>query len=143
MYIHILVATDGSARAERAVEAAMGLGAGMGARLTFLTVIEPGPDDDRSRPGQLRPLPYSVRELRAEWVLAEAEAKALSVGFRTDAALVTSASPSAAILAEAERRRCDLIVVGARGQSSWSAETMGSQAARIVTESKIPVMVAR
>lgn len=143
MYIHILVATDGSARAERAVEAAMGLGAGTGARLTFLTVVEPDPEPDAAGPVHLRPLPYLIRELRAEWILAEAEARALSVGFRTDAALIISASPSAAILAEAERRRCDLIVVGARGHSAWNAETMGSQAARILTESKIPVMVAR
>src|SRR5262249_56486246 len=41
MYKHILIATDGSELAEKAVEAGLGLAKGLGARVTAVTVSEP------------------------------------------------------------------------------------------------------
>ncbi|TPE51502.1 universal stress protein [Amaricoccus solimangrovi] len=141
MFSHILVATDGSPRADRAVDAAMalGAGAGIGAQLTFLTVVRPAAPEIFGPISVLEESLDNVRELRAEWVLAEAETRALALGFRTDAILVVAPEPTRAILDEAERRGCDLIVVGARGDAC----PIGGQAVRVVSESAIPVMIAR
>lgn len=141
--MHILVATDGSERAERAVEAALVIGAGLRARLTFLTVVPPSPPRLAHRwDGLARPDPD--QEIRAEWVLSNAEARAWGEGISTDARLVVEDLPHRAIMVEAERLGCDMIVMGSRGAGAEQGSgAMGREAGEVLRASPIPVLIAR
>lgn len=142
--MHILVATDGSDRADLAVEAALELGAGLPARLTFLTVIESAPAcRERRWDGLARP--SRAERSRADWVLTQAEARAWARGITTSARVVMEEHPSVAIMGEAERLGCDMIVMGSRGEGSEerSSGAMGRQAGEVLRASAIPVLIAR
>jgi nucleotide-binding universal stress UspA family protein len=54
---------------------------------------------------------------------------------------VVEGSPADAILALAGRERCDVIVLGTRGESGFRRMMHGSVAERIVTHSQLPVLV--
>ena len=48
-----------------------------------------------------------------------------------------------AIIDAAEARRCDLIVMASHGRRGVSAVVLGSQTVKVLTHSKIPVLVYR
>ena len=142
--MHILVATDGSERAERAENAAMAVGVELGARLTFLTVLEPDPVLGRRWDGVLRAGVDRAGEARAEKLLTRAETRAWAHGISTDALLVVEREPHRAIMAQAERLGCDMIVMGSRGLGALEGPGgMGSQAGEVLRGSTIPVLIAR
>jgi nucleotide-binding universal stress UspA family protein len=49
--------------------------------------------------------------------------------------------PAEAIVEEAQARNCDLIIVGSHGRSGIENFLLGSQAAKIIALSKVPVLV--
>ncbi len=65
--------------------------------------------------------------------------------FKTDETLVRSGFASAAdiILEEAEKRNCDMIVMGTRGHGFLSDVIIGSTAKKVVKRAKIPVLVVK
>ena len=52
-----------------------------------------------------------------------------------------SKSPSASILAAAEKNGCDLIFMASRGNTGWEKVLLGSIAAKVIASSPIPVLV--
>jgi nucleotide-binding universal stress UspA family protein len=48
-----------------------------------------------------------------------------------------------AIIAAAKKKRCDLIVMGSHGRSGLAGLVLGSQTSKVLTHSKVPVLVAR
>ena len=63
--------------------------------------------------------------------------------FITDEILVTKGHPADEILAQAEKRNCDLIVMGTHGHGMIEEALLGSTARRVVRRSKKPVFVVR
>ena len=51
--------------------------------------------------------------------------------------------PHAAIIATALQRGCDLIAMASRGRSGLASLMLGSQTQKVLTHSKIPVLVFR
>lgn len=63
--------------------------------------------------------------------------------FVTDEIVVTRGHPVTEILEQAEKRNCDLIVMGTHGHGLLEDALMGSTAQRIVRRSQKPVLVVR
>lgn len=51
--------------------------------------------------------------------------------------------PYRAIIKTAKSRRCDLIIMASHGRGSASALLLGSETLKVLTHSKIPVLVHR
>ena len=56
---------------------------------------------------------------------------------------VESGQPHQAILAAAEDKGCDLIAMASHGRRGMSAILLGSETVKVLTHSKIPVLVFR
>jgi nucleotide-binding universal stress UspA family protein len=52
-------------------------------------------------------------------------------------------SPWEAILAAARKAKCDVIVMASHGRSGLSALLLGSETQKVLTHSKLPVLVVR
>jgi nucleotide-binding universal stress UspA family protein len=146
MYQHILVPIDGSATAERGLREAICLAAGQKARLRLLTVV----DTLVSRTVQLSPLfdtPALLTAMRqeAQALLDAAQARAREAGVPAETVLREDrgSSPADAILDEAARHACDLIVMGTHGRRGLNRLTLGSDAELVLRASPVPVLLVR
>ncbi len=144
MYKHILIATDGSELAEKAVKTGLNLAKVLGAQATAVTVSEPWAwvVTGEASAG----FPFDAYEKAA----AEAAAKTLGSVSKIARELdVTCATihlkdhPAEGILQAAKDRGCDLIVMASHGRRGFSRLLLGSQAMRVVTHSTMPVLVCR
>ncbi|MGB2689954.1 MAG: universal stress protein [Desulfobacterales bacterium] len=63
--------------------------------------------------------------------------------FVADEILVTRGNPVDEILAQAEERTCDIIVMGTQGHGILEDALIGSTARRVIRRSKRPVLVVR
>lgn len=139
MFSKILVATDGSDHAKKAVAAAADLGRRYGARVTVVTVFEPIPIDLGTPYGEQ----LTARRMGvAEELLREA-AQVLErsgVAHETD---TLSGPPARMILEVARTRRPDLIVLGSRGLGPVGQILLGSVSFRVVQEAPCPVLLTR
>lgn len=61
----------------------------------------------------------------------------------TDQVLVVRGNPVDQIIEQAERRDCDLIVMGSHGHGNLTDAMLGSTARRVLRRSKKPVLVVR
>jgi len=64
-------------------------------------------------------------------------------GFVTDDIVVLRGNPVEQILAQAEEKNCDLIVMGTHGHGTLADVMMGSTARRVLRRSTKPVLVVR
>ena len=56
---------------------------------------------------------------------------------------MTGAQPWQAIIKSAKKRRCDLVVMASHGRRGLSAIVLGSETTKVLTHSKVPVLVCR
>lgn len=136
----ILVAVDGSAVAERAVEHAARLAQQDRAELVAVHVVPAPPSPV---PGELADYYETARREARRW-LANVEAIATRYGrsVRTEV-LVGASSVVDALLAFAEDRGADLIVTGTRGTSPSRRIVVGSVASGLVEYARCAVLVVR
>jgi nucleotide-binding universal stress UspA family protein len=106
MLTTIAVATDGSATAQRAVDAAFDLAQRFGAAVVILTAYVA----DRAADGAWA----SASATHAERVLADAEDAAGALGLEHSSAMLEG-DPGEVIVGLAERHGADLLVVGSVG----------------------------
>jgi nucleotide-binding universal stress UspA family protein len=148
MYQHILVATDGSALSRKAVKAAVELAAGIGARLTGIYVMpeyQPAVYGEAAMyVGQLSPRKFrEAAEQEAVAALAVVQKAADDLDLSAGATRVTSAQPWDAIVKVARKKKCDLIVMASHGRRGLKGLLLGSQTVKVLTHSKVPVLVCR
>ena len=147
MYRHILIPSDGSQLAEKAVEAGIAFARSIGARVTGFTAVPEykAPSHAELMSGNTVSLgEYDRRaKLRAEGVLQQimARARALAVQCETD--FVQSDRPYEAIIRAAEVHGCDLIFMASHGRRGISALLHGSETQGVLTHSRIPTLVYR
>ncbi len=142
MYERILAATDGSPLSRRAVRAAAELARACGARLSVIHVVSPYL---QSTGIDLAKLPGYGRavEQAGKRVLAAARADARAQDTTAEVISVVGGEPWKAILRAAGARRCDLIVMASHGRRGLKGLLLGSEAAKVLAHSKIPVLVCR
>jgi len=145
MYRHILIATDGSDFSEQAVNHGIALAKAVNAKVTGVTVSTPfhifsteaGMATDTLEA-------YSARmgEVAAQR-LAQVKDAAAAADVSCDIVHAQHEHPYQAIIDTATNRGCDLIVLASHGRRGISAIVLGSEAAKVLTHSTIPVLVYR
>jgi len=147
-YRHILACTDGSPRARNAVAAAAKLARLCNAKLTVLFVIPPYvlPAYGEAAlyvPGVTPHLYQQRADALAQKVLAPAARLARHIGRQAETLAVNAAEPWSGILHAARKRKCDLIVMASHGRHGVAKALLGSETQRVLTHSRIPVLVVR
>jgi len=147
VYKHILVATDGSRLSAKAVVHAAGLAQALKARLTAFHASPDYPLPVYADGVVYEPLSrkeYATACAKeANKILGAAAAKARQARVRFDSAHAIAAAPWQAILAAARKNRCDAIVMASHGRRGVSALLLGSETQKVLTHSRVPVIVVR
>lgn len=143
MYRHILVATDGSRFSAAAIRRAADLARALGAKLTGLHVVAPYlAAQDGAAYASMSGFRRTVRA-QARYALAAFNAQARGQGVPATALSVLGGEPWQAILRVARARKCDLIVMASHGRRGLAGLVLGSETAKVLSHSKIPVLVCR
>lgn len=149
MFKHILVPTDGSALSSKVVKQAVQLAKELGARVTALHIV-----------GNFRPVVHEggffmpeIPELRkrfeeetsghAKKVLDAVKKVAETAGVDCDAVAMTGDIPYDMIIKQANKAKCDLIMMASHGRRGLQGILLGSETQKVLTHSKIPVLVCR
>ena len=142
MYRHILIPTDGSELAERAVTHGLSLAKFVGAKVTGI-IVEERPAAWLLAAGvAFAEFTEQLREYYASALDSMANA-AKQAGVPCDTVQVEDVRPYEAIIATATDRGCDLIVMGSHGRSGLSAVVLGSVTNKVLTHTKVPVLVVQ
>jgi nucleotide-binding universal stress UspA family protein len=146
MYRNILIATDGSDLAEKAVSHGLSLAKAVGAKITAVIVETPF-NVFSVRESQIQQMPAAFAQhaehvkQHAGKVLSHVMDLAKSTGVPCDTVQVEDDQPYRAIIKAAEDKGCDVIVMASHGRSGISAVLLGSVTNKVLTHTKIPVLV--
>ena len=145
MYSHILLTTDGSELADRAVADGVALASALKAKVTILCVIQPVHAVAPSVVMVALPAAEYQKgaEEYADAALRRAEAAANEKGVKCDKERMVSEQPWQAIIDVAGLKGCDLIVMGSHGRSGITQMVLGSQTQKVLSHSSLPVLVTR
>jgi nucleotide-binding universal stress UspA family protein len=143
MYRHILIPTDGSELAEHGVAHGLALAKSLGAKVSVIFVLEPL--SEMTGPHFLEALAtyIELRKEQAASALDRAANAAKEAGVSCETIQVESGQPHQAIIAAAEDKGCDLIVMSSHGRSGLSMLLIGSVTNKVLTLAKTPVLVCR
>jgi nucleotide-binding universal stress UspA family protein len=148
MFKHILLPTDGSKLSDRAVQRGIELADAIGARVTAVHVIP----EFRMMADESFVLPTSVdlktryekeSKARASKMLEKISARAEAAGVPYESVVVIGDTPYEQIIDTAKKRKCDLIMMASHGRRGISALLLGSETSKVLTHSKVPVLVVR
>ena len=142
MYRHILIPTDGSKLAEHGVAHGLALAKSLGAKVSLIFVVEPFSE----LTGRFMEAVAKYAELRKEQAtstLDYAANGAKEAGISCETIQVENEQPHQAIIAAAEDKGCDLIVMSLHGRSGLSMLLIGSVTNKVLTYAKTPVLVCR
>lgn len=145
MYRHILVPTDGSPLSVKAVENSLAFAKAVNARVTLLTVTEPFhifSADANQLSASREDYRRHAKEMAGRY-LADAQARAKAMGVACAALHVEHEHPYQAIIDAAAQQGCDLIAMASHGRRGMAAIVLGSETAKVLTHSAIPVLVYR
>ena len=146
MFKHILIPTDGSELSQKAIRIGVELAKFHGARVTGVHAI---PDYHLmiAYEGAFDPVTEERIEkearMRAENNLDFIKQAAAAADVPCDTVCETSDHPYDAILKTANAKGCDLILLHSHGRKGLAAILLGSETRKVLTYSKIPVMVVR
>ena len=143
MYANILIPTDGSELSGRAVQHGITLAKQIGAKITVLTVSTPFHSfTTDTLMIEDTPTTYKVRmQEHAEKTLGAVARAAQAAGVSCEMAHVEHEHPYQAIIDTAKSKGCDLIVMASHGRRGIAALVLGSETVKVLTHSKIPVLV--
>ncbi len=169
MFQNIVVATDGSGNATRALEVGAELASACGAALTVVHVapvnvsledVEKSddlPQEVKDEITQMRdamggfeltaharvPAPQSAIEFLGNALLDRAESVARDSGMTDITRVLAYGNAAEHIAAEAEKANADLIVIGTRGLSDLGGLVMGSVSHKVIHLAKCPCVTVK
>ena len=142
MYRHILIPTDGSELSEHGVAQGLALAKSLGAKVSAIFVVEPFSEVT----GRFLEAVATYVELRKEQAtsaLGRAANAAKEAGVSCETIQLENAQPHQAIIAAAEDKGCDLIVMSSHGRSGLSMLLIGSVTNKVLAHAKTPVLVCQ
>lgn len=147
MYKNILIPTDGSEFAQKAVGHGVGLAKALGARITaFFSAPPATPIIYRNS----LPVGYTTTEEHQALIeqttkrnLGFIEQAAKQAGVPCEAVHAINDFPDDEIIKTAARHNCDLIVMASHGQSGLRGVLIGSVAQKVLSRSSVPVLIIR
>jgi nucleotide-binding universal stress UspA family protein len=144
VYKHILIATDGSELAGKAIAAGFDLARALGAQVLVVTVTEPWTAlvTDSAPFGFVDEYEKSCNG-SASRILSGAVKLARKADIHCTTLHTKDQYPADGILETAKQNGCDLIVMASHGRRGLGRLLLGSQATKVVTRSDIPVLICR
>ncbi len=145
MFKHVLVATDGSRLSETAALGAVQLAKSLSARLTAVTSSTPFHvlATDAVMLTDTEEVYTQHCKRQAETYLRVIKTAAMSAGLSFEGIHLFHDHPYAAIIETANNKGCDVICMASHGRRGISALVLGSETMKVLTHSKIPVLVWR
>src|SRR5262249_4008791 len=148
MYQRILIATDGSELADKAVAHGIALARELKVPICVVTVTESWSAFElaqMSRMGDRNPLGRyeEMAAAAASNILGKAGELAKAQGVTCELVHVQDRRPAEGIIAAAKDKACDLIVMASHGYRGLNRLLLGSQAYEVLTHSKVPALIVR
>ena len=149
MYKHILLPHDGSELSANALKQAIDLAKSVGAKLTALHVVQPfhlhirgtsAPPDMR---GKIEHDHDNEALEDARKMLAGVLHQTKAAGVACDSLAVLGEHPYTSIIEQAANSGCDLILMASHGRRGLEGLLLGSETVKVLTHSRIPVLVVR
>jgi nucleotide-binding universal stress UspA family protein len=143
MFTNILIATDGSELASRAVQEGLMLAKQTGAKVTAVTVTSPfhaftmDPMVVENTPEQYK---KNVAQQTTKTLSAVAEL-ATAAGVQCDTVAAENDHPYQAIIDTARSKGCDLVVMASHRRHGLDGLFHGSETLKVLSHSEIPVLV--
>ena len=148
MFKHILLPTDGSKLSDRAVQRGIEFAKAVKAKVTavhavpeFRMIVEEGFVSPMS--AELKNRFERESQEHAKKMLAKVQKAAKAAGVKCETVALVSDFPYQQIIGTAKKKKCDLIVMASHGRKGLSSLLLGSETAKVLTHSKIPVLVVR
>jgi len=144
-YRHLLLPTDGSRIAAKGVKAGIALARALGARVhgLYRKSDSGSPAENVWGVHEARIMIEHLEAAQEKKALAAFEAMARKAGVKYRFESMEPGPAWAGIVATARRRRCDLIVLASHGRGRLGTLVFGSDTMRVLSGSKIPVLVIR
>jgi nucleotide-binding universal stress UspA family protein len=145
MFKHILLPTDGSPLSEKAIQEGLRLAKSLDARVTGLCImseLHPFFYETEIPAEALEQVAKRCREAGAVY-LAVIEKSAGEAGVACELVYEVNDYVYETIIRVAEQKRCDLIMMASHGRRGVKAFLLGSETQKVLTHSKIPVLVYR
>jgi len=147
MYTHILIPTDGSAIADKAVDAGIEFAREAKAQVTLFTAV---PEYQVPTEGELMssraPSLATHEQLsrrKAEAILGPAASRARAAGVACDTDFALDNRPYHAIIDAAKRHGCDAIFMSTHARQGFARLWYGSETAEVLQHTDIPTLVYR
>ena len=140
MYKKILVPIDGSEHSSKTVRQAADLASNLGADIFLFHVVQPLPSSIQGSPYAKKLLEEVLRN--GETILKEEKSKISPSNMSIDIDMVVG-NPAEEIIKKAEDEKCDLIVIGNKGQDKNRGFIMGSVSKRVVRHAHSPVLIVK
>ncbi|MIL09103.1 universal stress protein [Salmonella enterica subsp. enterica] len=145
----ILVPSDGSFLAEKGVDKGLELARERGAKVIAVTVTEPfggqfGFASELWSPSDAELAQYDAQQEEAAMgILSPIAEKARAIGVEIEIVHIPNRLVAASLAELAEQRCCSAIVMASHGRTGINRALHGSQTSAVLSNSKVPVIVAR
>ena len=148
MYKHVLIATDGSDLANKALEHGLALAKCNNANVSVVTVTEPWSAFEmaqQAREHRLDPVGQfeATAAESAKRILDDALKQAAACGVSVEGIHVKDQYPAEGIIATARDKGCDLVVLASHGRRGLPRLLLGSQAYEVLTRCTVPALIVR
>ncbi len=148
MYKHILVPTDGSPLSAKAVKQAVAFAKSVGAKITAIHVSQEYRammDEGFAVPAfaSFKKRFEDESAKRSNALLDAVKSSARAAGVECDGVAVVNDLPYESIIKQAKKAKCDLIMMASHGRKGLQSILLGSETAKVLTHSTIPVLVVR
>jgi nucleotide-binding universal stress UspA family protein len=145
MFKHVLLPTDGSNLSQVAVQKGVQLAKSMKAKITGISVM---PEQkyylyQTDITVQVKEETAKQQSLQANRNLSIIEKAAKDAGVPCETLCEISDHPYETIIRVAEKKGCDLIMMASHGRRGMKGLLLGSETQKVLTHTKIPVLVFR
>ena len=145
MFRHILLPTDGSPLSEAAMHKGLEFAKTINARVTVFRVVPAlryvGCEADIG--AEFKKQAEAAVQAEVNKNLLAIEKAAEEAGVPCEAVQEKNDQPYKAIIEAARKKECDLIIMASHGRRGVGALLLGSETQKVLTHSRIPVLVYR
>jgi nucleotide-binding universal stress UspA family protein len=143
----ILIPTDGSKVARKAIKAGIEMAKELGGSVVGYYAADPIErlyvgDDSGVRPGAVKRLQERLAK-EGQKHLAEIQRACSAAGVGCETVMSTPATPYQGIIDAARKKKCGMIFMASHGRGKFATLLLGSVTQKVLAHSKIPVLVYR
>ena len=148
-YKHILLPVDGSELARKAEKECFAFAKSTGAKVTVIHVVshyylhmQPW-GAPRSVHTKIEKAHEEEARKIAQKMISAITTRAKAEGVKCDGLVVIGDQPFEEIVNSAEKSKCDLIMMASHGRRGFEGVLLGSETQKVLTHTKIPVLVVK